>query len=518
MRERRPTSTRSSPQAQAAPCSQAACRRPDPARRPLHSCTGTAGDRRKGAREKKKKKTTSSACCRLLPLCPLFAAAHDGAVDRCLSALLGFADAPLPEASARSARLPLQCGGLGLRAASLDRHAAYWASWFDTLPVLRDRAPAAAARFLALLADPEAGRVPVVAAAAQAATHLVNQGFRAPAWDAAFADAAFPPDRAVEDGVGVDDLRGWQRRASRACDERALETHFTDLSPASRALLLSQAGPHSGRVFTVLPTSDDVTIVSAQFRVLLLRRLRLALALCPRTCRCGRSLDPLGYHRAACATSGVLPTRALPLEHALARVCREAGARVARNVRVADMNIDVPVSDARGIEVVCNGLPLWHGAQLAVDATLVSPLTRDGSPQSAADAQPGVSLARAAQRKRRHTYPELLRAHRCRLVVFGLETGGRWSEEAATFLRLLAQARAASAPTAVRRATQAAWVHRWSGILSVAAQRAFAASLLELPPAAELGAAGDPPALHELLADARWLQAPVNSRLPARTT
>ena len=155
-----------------------------------------------------------------------FAAAHDGAVDRCLSALLGFADAPLPEASARSARLPLQCGGLGLRAASLDRHAAYWASWFDTLPVLRDRAPASAARFLALLADPEAGRAPVVAAAAQAATHLVNQGFRAPAWDAAFADAAFPPDRAVEDGAGVDYLRGWQRRASQACDERCARDTF----------------------------------------------------------------------------------------------------------------------------------------------------------------------------------------------------------------------------------------------------------------------------------------------------
>ena len=50
--------------------------------------------------------------------------------------------------------------------------------------------------------------------------------------------------------------------------------------------------------------------------------------------------------------------------------------------------------------------------------------------------------------------------------------------------------------------------------ISVAAQRAFATSLLELPAAAEL--AGDPPALHELLADARWLQAPANSRLPAR--
>ena len=291
--------------------------------------------------------------------------------------------------------------------------------------MLRDRAPAAAARFLALLVDPEAGRVPVVAAAAQAAAYLVSQGFRTPAWDTSLGNVALPPDTAVEDGDGVDYLRGWQRRASRSCDERELETHFTNLSPASRALLLSQAGPHSGRVFTVLPTSDDVTIASAQFRVLLLRRLRLPLALCPRTCRCGRSLGPLGDHRAACATSGVLPTRALPLEHALARVCREAGARVARNVRVADMNIDVPVSDARRIEVVCNGLPLWHGAQLAVDATLVSPLTRKGQPQPAADAQPGVALARAAQRKRRHTYPELLRARRCRLVVFGIETGGR---------------------------------------------------------------------------------------------
>ena len=181
--------------------------------------------------------------------------------------------------------------------------------------------------------------------------------------------------------------------------------------------------------------------------------------------------------------------------------------RVARNVRVADMNIDVPVGDARRIEVVCNGLPLWHGAQLAVDATLVSPLTRDGQPQPAANAQPGIALARAEQRKRRHTYPELFRARRCPLAFSALKL---------EFLRLLAQARAASAPVAVCRTAPAAWVYRWSGILSVAAQRAFAASLLELPAATELGAAGDPPALHELLADARWLQAPANSRLPAR--
>ena len=70
--------------------------------------------------------------------------------------------------------------------------------------------------------------------------------------------------------------------------------------------------------------------------------------------------SPAGDHRAACATSGVLSTRVLPLEHAVARVCREAGTQVARNVRLDDM-IDVPVADARRIEVVANGLPLWHG-------------------------------------------------------------------------------------------------------------------------------------------------------------
>ena len=36
-------------------------------------------------------------------------------------------------------------------------------------------------------------------------------------------------------------------------------------------------------------------------------------------------------------------------------------------------------------------------------------------------------------------------------------------------------------------AAVSSWVARWSGMLAVAAQRAYAATLLELPPAAELG-------------------------------
>ena len=44
-------------------------------------------------------------------------------------------------------------------------------------------------------------------------------------------------------------------------------------------------------------------------------------------------------------------------------------------------------------------------------------------------AGPGVALAHAAQRKSHHTYPELGRARRCRLIVFGIEVGGRWAPE-----------------------------------------------------------------------------------------
>ena len=66
-------------------------------------------------------------------------------------------------------------------------------------------------------------------------------------------------------------FKGWHRLAAHACDKRTYELHLSDLTPASRALL-SQAGLFAARVFNVTPTRDDVTIPSALFRVLLLRR------------------------------------------------------------------------------------------------------------------------------------------------------------------------------------------------------------------------------------------------------
>ena len=44
------------------------------------------------------------------------------------------------------------------------------------------------------------------------------------------------------------------------------------------------------------------------------------------------------------------------------------------------MNVAVQTTDQRAIEVVASGLPLHHGAQLAVDITLRSALSAAGFP------------------------------------------------------------------------------------------------------------------------------------------
>ena len=121
----------------------------------------------------------------------------------------------------------------------------------------------------------------------------------------------------------------------------------------------------------------------------------------------------------------------------------------------------------------------------------------------------------AARRKRRDTYPELTRARRCRLVIIGIEAGGRFGDGAASFLRLPARQRAAAVPAHLRPAAQAAWVARWAALLAVAAQRAYATSLLELPLAGEVNGDEAVPDLPELLADAGELPV-LASRLPVR--
>jgi len=117
--------------------------------------------------------------------------------------------------------------------------------------------------------------------------------------------------------------------------------------------------------------------------------------------------------------------------------------------------------DNRRIEVMAHGFPLHNGAQLAVDTTMVSPLTSSGQPRPQG-CQPGSPALRAARKAKERTYPELVRGNRCRLVVLAIEVGGKWGHEAAEFLRLLVQARNRSVPYVLRTAAIQASIARWS--------------------------------------------------------
>ena len=99
-----------------------------------------------------------------------------------------------------------------------------------------------------------------------------------------------------------------------------------------------------------------------------------------RVCRCGRPLDSNGHHRAACAVAGVRESRVRGGVRSKTKVSRKGG-KVTTNIRIQDMDIVAPNQlDERRIEILVDGLPLLHGAQIAVDTTLVSVLRRDGAP------------------------------------------------------------------------------------------------------------------------------------------
>ena len=456
----------------------------------------------------------SPRCTYLLRMCSPnvtteFANNHDFAVAACLRRLLAVDD--LPAQALATAHLPLSQGGLGLTCASILATPAFWSSWADSLPVLHTQLPQYAAQILEHLQHPSAA-IPSIQAAAAAAQALEERGWTPPSWTEL--TQGTQPDPSEANTEEAPRTRGWQQQATIPVHTANYNELQAAIPPASQALLQSQAGPFASRAFTTIPYSAEFEYPSHFFRILLLRRLRLHLPLSARSCRCRRPLDPLGDHRAACAQSGVLRSRGGPLERAAARICREGGARVTTNTRLADLNIqNLSRVDDRRIEVIANGLPMWGGSQLAVDTTLVSPLTRTGEPRSRGGTYAGAAL-HDARRSKERTYPELLNNRRCRLVVLGIEVGGRWSNEASNFICMLAKARARSSPPSLQAATSAALVSRWSALLTHAAATSFAASLLFEDLSPHHNQDGDLPPLGHLLSHTSP-PVPV-SRLPAR--
>ena len=301
-------------------------------------------------------------------------------------------------------------------------HGACWASWADALEMIHERVHQVAESVIVRLhhEDPDTGCVGELRVAAAT---LDRQGFLGrPQWDDLRRGVRPPPDpiRMSQASGHMDGNTTRPLLPNSSSREAAV---LTNSSASIQAYLWSHSGYGSSHIFCGSPSSPEFHL----FRTLVLERLRLLLQVAEASCECGARLDSLGRHRAACLCSGRLRSRALAPERTIARVCREAGATVRCNAKLREMNVDVAASDERAVEVLASGLPLYHGAQLAVDITLRSGLSASGLPRFNAAVVDGVVCGRAGEDKERK-HAELLHGDLCRLVVVALETGGRWSQ------------------------------------------------------------------------------------------
>ena len=440
--------------------------------------------------------TRSNYLLRMLPphLTTQFAQQHDASITACLAQLLETTN--FPAAAISRAHLPLTAGGLGLPSAMLHATPAYWASWADALAVLHKQDPTVTDTLLHHLANPSETSSHITAAS-QARTDLQDQGWDPPSWDELAAGQA-PPHGHEEVGNGPVQP-GWQRQAATPYHTAARAELYHTLDPPAQAMLDSQSGPLSGRGFTSIPYTPDATYPGPLFRLLLLRRLRLPLPLSDRICwspwrppfsmpKDGGTPQPRGATWDSCSKNvprGRSTSHNAHQDHRPQHSCTMLPGRKAYRGHCKR-----PPAVERGTA------SSWHNTCCS--------LNKYGQPRRRG------ALHEARQAKER-VYPELQGMWRCRLVVFGIEVGGRWSTQAAQFLRSLAHTKARTVPAQLRHAIVTALIARWSASLTHAAMHAYAASLLSMSPSSAITGEEDLPPLGQLLA-----QHPEASTTPSR--
>ena len=200
-----------------------------------------------------------------------FSQRHDEQIWHCFCKLLKTPPGAVAVSARKAATLLLTSGGLGLRSAWRLREAAHWASWADTIKMVKASHPDIAETILAAVEARD--EVPSVQAINQSVESVAEVGFDAPPWEELAREIVVPPN--AEDADPHQPRVGWQASASRLVESSFLEALRPTLSDAEGALLRSQGGPLASAPFVSFPTSRFARLEPQVLRVLFLRRLRL---------------------------------------------------------------------------------------------------------------------------------------------------------------------------------------------------------------------------------------------------
>ena len=327
---------------------------------------------------------------------------HDASLWQCMCTILGIPVTLCDEMAKATATLPLALGGMGIAKAERSRVAAHWA---------QERHPAVAELIVgSLTGAPESLCLGAVHAAAQ---ELDVVGFVVPEW-AALAGGG-------QDGNTRLPVVWNATIAQRASCLTSILREGPRCDP--RAAQLQEF--HSRRLL------HPTVLEPALFRVLLQRRLFLLLLLTKRFCRCGCSL-------LAVRTAG--EKGLLAGKHSCQSVQRGRG-RVATNLSVRDMDLGVPnAHDNRRLEVVADGLPLFGGVQLAWTPLWCPQFKVTGNRRGELLTGMVWHSNGLAGGKKQHALNSCSQVAGRAWWSWLWRWGDRWSQEARTFVQLLAEA------------------------------------------------------------------------------
>ena len=116
----------------------------------------------------------------------------------------------------------------------------------------------------------------------------------------------------------------------------------------------------------------------------------------------------------------------------------------------SDMALDTVQANGRRVEVVVDGLPLFRGAQLAIDTTLVSPLQGDGQPHKVCADVDGAASTRPGDTRSVPTPSCANATVSSWLLKLGADGRG-------DFLKKLAMAKARGVPRVLQVRARQAW-------------------------------------------------------------